>query len=162
MLGCWLGRGETWKQQLDHASPLSVTEAHLQALSSIRFISNFWEDMALKKKKNPILQIHLEKYHIPNWQDVSVTESKLILFTTRQASKSGDEVPGQGQHLCFLGLHPRHMEVPRLGVKSELQLLAYATATATQDPRHICSLHHSSRQHQILNPLRETRDRIRN
>ena len=29
------------------------------------------------------------------------------------------------------GLHPQHMEVPRLGVESELQLLAYATATAT-------------------------------
>ena len=28
----------------------------------------------------------------------------------------------------FLGLHPRHMEVPKLGVKSELQLPAYATA----------------------------------
>ena len=30
----------------------------------------------------------------------------------------------------FLGPHPRHMEVPRLGVESELQLPAYATATA--------------------------------
>ena len=29
----------------------------------------------------------------------------------------------------FLGLHPWHMEVPRLGVKSELQLPAYTTAT---------------------------------
>ena len=29
---------------------------------------------------------------------------------------------------CFLGLYPRHMEVPRLEVKSELQLLAYTTA----------------------------------
>ena len=41
-----------------------------------------------------------------------------------------------GSHLwvfCFLGLHPQHMEVPRLRVQSELQLLAYATATATQD-----------------------------
>ena len=28
-----------------------------------------------------------------------------------------------------------HMEVPRLGVQSELQLLAYATATAWQDPQ---------------------------
>ena len=28
-------------------------------------------------------------------------------------------------------------EVPRLGVKSELQLLATATATATPDPSHI-------------------------
>ena len=26
----------------------------------------------------------------------------------------------------LLGLHPQHMEVPRLGVKSELQLLAYS------------------------------------
>ena len=32
---------------------------------------------------------------------------------------------------CFLGLHPQHMEVARLGVKSELQLPAYTTATAT-------------------------------
>ena len=33
--------------------------------------------------------------------------------------------------VCFLGLHPQHMEVPRLGVQLELQLLAYATATTT-------------------------------
>ena len=39
----------------------------------------------------------------------------------------------------FLGPHPRHMEVPRLGVQSELQLMAYATATATPDPSHICT-----------------------
>ena len=31
--------------------------------------------------------------------------------------------------LCFLGPHPQHMEVPRLRVELELQLLAYATAT---------------------------------
>ena len=30
--------------------------------------------------------------------------------------------------LVFLGPHPQHMEVPRLGVKSELQLPAYTTA----------------------------------
>ena len=51
------------------------------------------------------------------------------------------------------------MEFPRLGVESELQLLAYTTATATQDPHCVCSLHHSSGQCQILNPLREARDR---
>ena len=33
----------------------------------------------------------------------------------------------------FLGLHSRHMEGPRLGVESELQLPAYTTATAVQD-----------------------------
>ena len=49
-------------------------------------------------------------------------------------------------------------EVPRLGVESELQPLAYATATATPDPRLTCDLHHSSWQRQILNPLSEARD----
>ena len=51
------------------------------------------------------------------------------------------------------------MEVPRLGVESELQLLAYyTTATAMQDPCHICDLYHSSHKSQILNPLSEARD----
>ena len=50
------------------------------------------------------------------------------------------------------------MEVPRLGVKSELHLPAYATATATRDPSCICDLHHSSQQHRIHNPLNRARD----
>ena len=54
--------------------------------------------------------------------------------------------------LVFLGPHPWHMEVPRLGVKSELQLVAYATAIAMPDPSHICNLHHSSWQRRLLNP----------
>ena len=54
---------------------------------------------------------------------------------------------------------PWHVEVPRLGVELELQLLAYTTATAMQDLSHLCDLHHSSRQHQILNPLSEASDR---
>ena len=33
----------------------------------------------------------------------------------------------------FLGPYLQHMEVPRLGVKSELQLPAYTTVTATPD-----------------------------
>jgi len=45
------------------------------------------------------------------------------------------------------------MEVPRLGFKSELLLLAYTTATAMQDLSHVCDLHHSSEQCRILNPL---------
>ena len=58
-----------------------------------------------------------------------------------------------------LGPHPQHMEVPRLAVKSELQLPAYTTATATRDPGCICSLRHSSWQCQIINPQSEARDR---
>ena len=56
------------------------------------------------------------------------------------------------------GLHTWHMEVPRLGVKLEPRMPAYATATAMQDPSHICSLHHSSWQCWILNPLSEARN----
>lgn len=59
----------------------------------------------------------------------------------------------------FLGPHLQHMEVPRLWVDSELQLPATATATATVDLSFVCDLHHSSRQHQILNPLSQAGDR---
>ena len=58
----------------------------------------------------------------------------------------------------FLGLHVRHVEIPRLGVELELQLPAYATVTAMQDPGHSFDLHHSSQQCRIPNPLSEARD----
>jgi len=57
----------------------------------------------------------------------------------------------------FLGPCPWHMEAPRLRFKSELQLSAYAIATATSDPSRI----HSSWQCWILNPLSEARDQTR-
>ena len=63
---------------------------------------------------------------------------------------------------CFLGPHPRHIEVPRLWVQQELQLLAYTTATATSDLSCVCNLYHSSQQHCILNPLSEAKDRTCN
>ena len=63
--------------------------------------------------------------------------------------------------LSFLGPHLQHMEVPRLGVQSELQLPAYATVTATQDLSRVCDLHHSSQQHRVLNPLSKARDPTR-
>ena len=60
--------------------------------------------------------------------------------------------------IFFLGPQVWHMELPRLGVKWELQLLAYTTATATMDLSSICGLHHSSQQCQILSPLSEARN----
>ena len=62
----------------------------------------------------------------------------------------------------FLPFLPWHMEVPRLGVQSELELPAYTTATATAmpDPNRICNLCHSSPQYQILNPQTDARDLI--
>ena len=62
----------------------------------------------------------------------------------------------------FSGLFLQHMEIPRLGVKSELQLPAYTTVTATQDLSGVCDLYHSSQQHQILNPLSASGDRTHN
>ena len=63
---------------------------------------------------------------------------------------------------CFVGPHWRHMQVPRLGIESELQRPTYARATDTPDPSRICNPHHSSRQHQIFNPLSAARDQTRN
>ena len=63
--------------------------------------------------------------------------------------------------LCFsflIGPYLWHKEVSTLGVESELQLPAYATATATGDPSCFCYLCCSSRQCQILNPLSEVGD----
>ena len=73
--------------------------------------------------------------------------------------------PTSSQHFIFfffflviLGLYPLHIEVPRLGVESQLQLLASTTAIATWNVSHICKLHHSSQQHWILNRLNKARD----
>ena len=46
---------------------------------------------------------------------------------------------------CPLGLHPKgHMEVPRLGVTSELQPPAYAIVTVMPDLSLLRDLYHSS------------------
>ena len=50
------------------------------------------------------------------------------------------------------------MEGPSLGVRLELQLLAYTTVTAMQDLSRVCDLHHSAWQRQILNPPSKVSD----
>ena len=45
------------------------------------------------------------------------------------------------------------MGFPKLGIRLELQLTAYTTATTTWELSRICDLYHSSQQCQILNPL---------
>ena len=57
-----------------------------------------------------------------------------------------------------LGQQVGHMDVPGLGAESELQLPAYVTPIAMQDPSCIFDLHHSSQQHHILNPLSRAKD----
>ena len=58
---------------------------------------------------------------------------------------------------CLLRLYLWHMEVHRLGVELELQLLIYTTATAKLDLSHICNLRHSSWQPWICNPVSKAR-----
>ena len=58
----------------------------------------------------------------------------------------------------LLRAESRHMDVPRLGVESELQLPACTTATAMPDPSRTCNLHHSSQQHRITDLLSKARN----
>ena len=58
----------------------------------------------------------------------------------------------------ILWLHLRHLEVSGLGVESELQPQAYATAIVMPDQSCICSIHHIWLQLWILNPLSKAKD----
>ena len=51
---------------------------------------------------------------------------------------------------AFLGPHPQHIEVSRLGIESGLQLPACTTSTATHDPSH--SLQHTPQLTATLDP----------
>ena len=83
------------------------------------------------------------------------------------AKASGSSMVSEhSQTLClqvifffFFQTHSWHVEIPRLGVQSELQLLVYATTTATQDLSHVYYLHHSLQPCWILNSLSKARDR---
>ena len=54
------------------------------------------------------------------------------------------------------------MEVPKLGVESKPQLLAYTVATSMPDQSRACDPHHNSQQRRILNPLIMARDQTLN
>ena len=60
--------------------------------------------------------------------------------------------------LLFWGPHPQYMEVPRLGVKLELQLLASVSATAVQGSKPHLPLTTQLMAMPVLNPLSEARD----
>ena len=68
--------------------------------------------------------------------------------------------------VCFLFLSFRAAPATYIGSQARAQigakLQADTTATATPDLSHICDLHHSSQQRQILNPLSKARDQTCN
>ena len=113
-------------------------------------------DEAVKKKKNSIKTSSPNTYLLIQW------EVHLKLFCCIPKRKVCPEKNHLWDFLkiffnlifCFLGLHLQHMEVPRLGIELELQLLVCTTATEMPDPSCICNLYHSSQPCQILNPLR--------
>ena len=58
----------------------------------------------------------------------------------------------------FLGLHPQHIEIPRIGVQSELLLAGYTRAAEMPEPSCVCNLCQSSWQLLIPNPLSKATD----
>ena len=93
-------------------------------------------------------------------QEIATTTTKEK--KTKKNSKNKINQPNKNLFFFFffffLWSHQRHMEVPRLGVESKLQLPAYTAAIAMKNLSHVYDLHHSSQQRWILDPLIEARD----
>ena len=85
---------------------------------------------------------------------------KCLLCEENRSSETRVKKSEAGNFFFFLfRAVPTHMEVTRLGVKFEPQLLAYVAATARPDLSCICDLHHNLQQHHIFSPLSEAKDR---
>ena len=76
----------------------------------------------------------------------------------RQSSEANMSLPKSSPFCLFFVFF---MAAPATYGSSQprVQIGAAAMATATQDPSHICKLHHSSQQCWILNPQSKARDR---
>ena len=92
-----------------------------------------------------------------------ITKVKIVSYC-REACKHylkqmiNDKLTSNWKKIFFiLWLHLWHINIPRLGVESELQLPTDATATGSWDLRHICCLKCSLWQHWILNPMSKAR-----
>ena len=77
-------------------------------------------------------------------------------ITVKEVISRGQE--RQWHFLLFVCLFLRAIPVANGSSQARGQIVAYAPATATRYPSHICDLHHVSQQHQILKPLSEARD----
>ena len=108
---------------------------------------------SLCKATSPIRILLLRNPHFPQvWTQASI---RSMMPGTVLAAFSPMPSPLNlfNFSFCFLGPRLWHMDIPRLGVQSELQLLVYTTATAVQDPNGLCDLPRSSQKHQILKQL---------
>ena len=126
-------------------------------------IHSEWNNLHLPTPNSPSIPLPLPS----PWATTSLfsVSASLFLFCRRVHLCHSLDFTYKWYHMVFvflflfffLGLHLWHMEVPRLGVKSELQVPAYTTAMATLDPSRVCNLHHSLWQRHILNPLSDAR-----
>ena len=106
-----------------------------------------WISCVPEKSKSPELFCNLISKELPIFCWLFILRNLEILLTYSFSSSLTEPFFLIFKLFLFLfsflllGLHPQHMEVPRLGVKLELQLLAYATATAMSDLSRVCNLH---------------------
>ena len=120
--------------------------------------SNTWKENCYLIQQSHfwvVIPPKLKSGSINNWMDKGNVVDIFYKWNIIQPLKKKEILPFFSP---FLGLHLGHVEVPRLGVKSRLQLPAYATATATEDPSRACDLRHSLSQRQICSPLSQARD----
>ena len=125
------------KKRLAEASALQEAPAQFSQKELETLPTGRWDTLAKRNK------------HRRRFPPILPQAKSYSCFWTRKCLASS---------FSFLGPQVQHVEVPRLGVESELRLPATATAMATPHPSHIfdlCSL----QQGQILNPLSMARDR---
>ena len=121
--------------------------------------------------------LHIYLKFVPNDKQQHFTPTSLSLVTTNLPSVNGFKfsifrfyiymrllsiclsVSGFFFFWSFQGHTLGIWWFPGQGSEQKLQLLAYTTATTMLHPRHICELHHNSRQCWILNTLSEARNR---
>ena len=139
-------------QQHQILNPLSETRDRTSILINTSQIYFCWATMA-----TPDIKFNINTWSLKRKNNLNDKKYSwyLYIFYLKCYVMKNSPVFGFVFVFCFLGPHPWHMELPRLGVKSELQPPAYATATATGGPSRVCDLYHSSRHHQIVNPLSE-------
>ena len=132
-------------------------------------------------ENNSFIERQFQKHQwVGNLPGVLCSRKLLSAVMTRWAKRSGrpefkswfhhfsmnsDKWPVFSGHFlffffCLFGVHLWHMEVPRPGAESELQMLAYTPAIAMLDLSHICDLHWNLWQCQILNPLNGARSNL--
>ena len=176
---CVLSSGimEEKVSQLGLLSPSCPTPHYLCRASSLLFLGRPWgRRQALGDWQLPAI---VRRDYLTAWAEGAMAGSLLIIAIEALVS-AGLGVPGSrgfinptavlgGVHCCCylylslcssgkesqLGLCSRDTE----HVELELQLPAYATATATLGPSHIFNLHHSLQLCQILHPGSEVCER---